>query len=514
MKKLKTAEKKENLRGTQGTGGVAGFLIEHAAKKPVSFHMPGHKGAALYRRFGYGEFLDRFFDCDITEIIGADNLFQPEEIIAETMGKYRNLYDSAASYLLINGTSGGIIASILASVPAGKKLIMARNCHKSVFNALTLGGIQPVYAYPSEIEGYGIAGPVEPEEIARLLADHPDAEAVILPSPNYYGICSDIRAIADVVHSAGKILIVDQAHGAHLKFFEGMGLPLPAAAESCGADLVINSIHKTLGSLTQSAVLNVGREGLFTGADEELTRRNLYRLEDKLQAIESTSPSYILMGSLDINADILLAHGDQLMKEWQDNLQWFYQEAEKIPGLKLMRAGKMDLTKINLDMRACGLEGGQLEQELLKQNIYAELVTGNILMCMTGIGNTREDYERLLAALKEISDAGLMREADQEDAGMVSGPAFAKERKGAFLWTKKRPLHTVPTEKELVPIEDCEGMICASSIIPYPPGIPLICPGEEIGAEEIAYVKQLRADGEKVMGIDSQDRIVAGKPLD
>ena len=511
--------------------GVAAFLTEHAGRKPVSFHMPGHKGSALYRRFGYGEFLDRFFDCDITEIIGADNLFQPEDIIAETMGKYRGLYDSAASYLLVNGTSGGIIASILASVPAGRKLIMARNCHKSVFNALALGGIQPVYAYPAEVEGYGIAGPVEPAEIERLLSEEPDAEAVILPSPNYYGICSDIRAIADVVHAAGKILIVDQAHGAHLKFFGGSGeVTMPPAAEDCGADLVINSIHKTLGSLTQSAVLNVGRDGLFAGrpAGEEKARRNLYRLEDKLQAIESTSPSYILMGSLDINADILLEHGDQLMQEWQENLHWFYDEAQTIPGLKTMRVGRMDLTKINLDMSGCGLDGGQLEEALLKYDIYAELVTGNILMCMTGIGNTRADYERLAEALREISAAGLA--ADVIDAGGTGreetaaggiaggetkaggpafGPAFGED--GAYLWTKKRALCPIPAEKELVNIDECEGRICAASIIPYPPGIPLICPGEEIGTEEIAYVKTLRARGEKVMGIDAGGRIVVGK---
>ena len=507
--------------------GITEFLTAHAQMQPVSFHMPGHKGSALYRRFGYGEFLDRFFDCDITEIPGADNLFQAEDIIAETMAKYRRLYDTKASYLLVNGSSSGIIASILASVPAGKKLIMARNCHKAVFNALTLGGIQPVYAYSSEIEEYGISGPVEAEEIARLLEEHPEAEAVILPSPNYYGICSDIRAIAEMVHAAGKVLIVDQAHGAHLKFFgscQGRAgaeeltmlpaareLPMPPAAEDCGADLVIGSIHKTLGSLTQSAVLNVCSD-----------RVSLYHLEDKLQAIESTSPSYLLMGSLDVSADLLLEHGPQLMKEWQENLLWFYARAKEIPGLRIMSAGTMDLTKINLDMSACGLDGGQLEDALMEQDIYAELVTGNILMCMTGIGNTRSDYEKLLSALEKISGEHEQvggehgetnpdfAEGDGPAFASGDGPAFASGRSGAFLWTKRRQQHPLPIEKELVDIDFCEGRVCAASIIPYPPGIPLICPGEEIGAEEIAYVKELRARGEKVMGIDSDFRIVVG----
>ncbi|HPZ59517.1 MAG TPA: aminotransferase class V-fold PLP-dependent enzyme, partial [Bacillota bacterium] len=215
------------------------FLLQHADNHTVSFHMPGHKGSAIYKRFGYDEFLEKFMDCDITEIPGADNLFQAEGIIKAVQDKYRELYDVSHSYLLINGTSGGIIASILAAVPAGGQLVMARNCHKSVFNALTLGGIRPVYAYPQLIPEYGISGEITCKEIEKCLAENPEASAVILPSPNYYGVCSDIAAIAEVVHRYGKVLIVDQAHGAHLKFFEE---DMPVSAEDAGADVVINSI--------------------------------------------------------------------------------------------------------------------------------------------------------------------------------------------------------------------------------------------------------------------------------
>ena len=248
--------------------------------------MPGHKGSGIYADCGYSEFLSRLVDCDITEITGADNLFQTEGIILKTQERYARLYDVARSYLLINGTSGGLIAAILATVKPGGKLIMARNCHKSVFNALTLGNIQPVYAYPDPVPGYDVAGPVNPEEIQELLRQNPDAQAVILPSPNYYGICSDIKKIAAVVHRAGKVLIVDQAHGAHLHFFHkfGAGVGMPPSAESCGADIVVDSTHKTLASFTQSAVLNLNSN-----------RVDRYTLEDKLQAIQSTSPSYLLM---------------------------------------------------------------------------------------------------------------------------------------------------------------------------------------------------------------------------
>ena len=159
------------------------FLLQHACKDPVSFHMPGHKGAAIFRKYGYGEFLDNFVDCDVTEIPGADNLFQAEGIIMEAQKKYSRLYQVDHSYLQINGTSGGLIASILATVKPGRKLIMARNCHKSVFNALMLGGIQPVYAQPELIKEHGIMGAVSPEEIERCIRENPDADAVILPVP-------------------------------------------------------------------------------------------------------------------------------------------------------------------------------------------------------------------------------------------------------------------------------------------------------------------------------------------
>lgn len=503
--------------------GITDFLIEHAKKDTVSFHMPGHKGRELYQKYGYSDFLERFFDCDITEIIGADSLFQAEGIIAETMAKYRELYNAKASYLLVNGTSGGIIASILACT--SDKIIMARNCHKSVFNALTLGGIQPIYAYPSVVGNYGIAGPIEAAEIARLLDENPDAKTVILPSPNYYGFCSDIEAISKEVHERNGVLIVDQAHGAHLKFFEarhytnrncdyadsncrqvnGGGVTsLPKSAESCGADIVINSTHKTLASLTQSAVLSVLSD-----------RVNLRILEDKLQAIESTSPSYILMASLDINADIMKKYGPELIEKWRENLEYFYAKAACIDGLKIMKNEDLDFTKINLDMSDLGLDGGQLEQELLKYEIYGELVTGNILMCMSGIGNTRKDFDRLLEALSEIAAgrkaANKMLE-NSDDKGNKSSikDTTNDSAAGAFLWTKKRQIHKLTQKKNAVKIDDAEGCICAESIVPYPPGIPLVCPGEELGCQEIEYIKKLRARGENVMGIDEQGRVLVG----
>ena len=628
--------------------GVTNFLYAHAAKKPASFHMPGHKGAKFYKKNGYSKFMKNIADYDITEIPGADNLFQTEGIIEETQKKYAELYDVEKSYLLINGTSTGLIASILATVPKGGKLIMARNCHKSVFNALTLGDITPIYAYPDVIFQYGISGAVSPDEIERLLEENPDAGAVILPSPNYYGICSDIKEIAKVVHKYGKVLIVDQAHGAHLKFFSSFGLrrpvisrpgggkvasvdvrkgaeaqaeyyknygtgqslgekgwkwSMPLPAEECGADIVVNSTHKTLGSFTQSAVLNVTHEALeesvghiaevYAGyvvedpnsahlSNRGRSRVDLSLLEDRLQAIQSTSPSYLLMASLDINADILEKRGKKLFADWRRNIIWFFRKAATIPELRVMtveaeeksivaeaaekslnklkrmtgfgsskyeyteerkrQTGSLDNTKINIDMSAYGIDGNRLEEMLNEKGVFPELVTGNIMMLMTGIGNTRKDFKRLYKALAEIAythrgslvklshddrleyekrpelaapdDVDLdevAKASNDADTSKASSAGDSFAMKSAALWSKRRKLNPMPTEKETLPLDMCAGKICASSIIPYPPGIPLICPGEEIGTEEIQYIKYLRQIGDKVIGVNADGEIVVGK---
>ena len=482
---------------------ITTFLTEHADTNPVSFHMPGHKGSRIYRENGYGYFLDKIMDCDITEIPGADNLFQTEGIIAETMKKYERLYGVKKSYLLVNGSSGGLISAILACVRPGGKLIMARNSHKSIFNALGLASIEPVYSYPEEAEGCGILGEITAEEIVRCMDDNPDADAVILPSPNYYGICSNVRKIAEEVHKRGKVLIVDQAHGAHLRLFEkyagsGAGCAcaecgFPESAETQGADIVINSIHKTLASFTQSALLNLTSD-----------RVNPFVMEDKLQTIESSSPSYLLMATLDINADLLEKSGERLIKEWTDNLEYFYTEAEKIPGLRVIMPQNMDRTKINIDMSAYGINGNELEELLMERDIFIELVTGNIVMCMTGIGNTRRDYERLIESLKEIA----AKLGENKAGGQAIRPAGQPE-----VLTRVLEKKAVPVEKEFVLIDEAAGRVCGSSIIPYPPGIPIVCPGEVIDEAVIEYVKARRGAGEKVIGLTAEDTVCVGRQV-
>lgn len=475
---------------------IYNFLKKHANKKPISFHMPGHKGSALYKRFGYGDFLKDFMDFDITEIPGADNLFQTEGIIKELQDQYADLYEVKNSYLLVNGTSGGIIASILASVRKGGTLIMARNCHKSVFNALTLGDIKPAYAYPETDETYGISGPIQAEEIRRLLDENEHADAVILPSPNYYGICSDIKSIAEEVHKHNKILIVDQAHGAHLKFFHKYHVTnMPLSAEEAGADLVINSTHKTLASLTQSAILNRNSD-----------RTDPLVLEDKLQCIESTSPSYVLMASLDINCAIIRKHGEQLIKEWNDNLNYFYENAKDIKGLDVIgKIPSMDWSKINFSLGRLGISGATLERKLMgSSGIFIELFTGDLVMCMTGIGNTKGDIEKLLCALTGIAkDIKGQNNLHYSEFVPLSKSVQPPKNLNTMLYN-------IPKERKLVPLHEADQSVCAGSIIPYPPGIPLLCPGEKFSRESIDYIEQLRQLGEKVIGVTADGCVFVG----
>ena len=462
------------------------FLLTHGQQNSVSFHMPGHKGARLYRENGYGEFLEAVMDCDITEIPGADNLFQPETLLRTVMDRYKRLYDTEESYLLINGSSCGLIAAVLASVPEGGSLIMARNCHKSVFNALTLGDIRPVYAYPRHEADCGISGAIEPEEIRRCLDENPEAAAVILPSPNYYGICSDVKTIAEIVHQRGKILIIDQAHGAHLKFFGLWAEGYPKAAEEQGADLVVNSIHKTLASFTQTALLNVCTK-----------RTDRRQLEDKLQTLESSSPSYPLMTTLDINADLLERRGESLIQNWAADIAYFYEEAKNIEGLKILERPDLDKTKLNLDMSARGLSGNQLEKLLMEEKIFSELTTGAILMCMTGIGNRRDDYRRLLRVLKKI--------------GEEYPPQSLDKKKAAAPFYKKMKMEKIPAEKERILLSQAEERVCAAAVIPYPPGIPVLCPGEVFEKDVIEYIEDLRKAGEKIIGLDEEGKVTVGR---
>ena len=412
------------------------FLVKHANNEKASFHMPGHKGAAFFERLGYGDQLSGIVDHDITEIPGADDLRHAEGIIKAITDSYQNLYGSKRSFISVNGSSALIMAAIVTSVKPGRKLLAAADCHISVRNGAALAGAETTYLDTQTIwpwqandhgndtgsavlsapgslsglngdgadeDGLSIPAGISAQDVAKALDADPLLDAVILPSPNYFGVVSDIRSIADEVHARGKILIVDQAHGAHLKMFTGCNGSLPLPAENCGADIVIVSTHKTMASFTQTAVSNI----MSGDVDAEVYEKNLLMLE-------STSPSYILMESLAVNADIMENHGSDLAASWRGDLDWFYDEVRRVSGVRVLtrdlvkRAAEridFDDTKIVIDFSRLGMDGEQAEKLLMEKEIYPEFNTGSIVMCLTGIGNVRKDYELLLDALLEISGA-------------------------------------------------------------------------------------------------------------
>lgn len=474
------------------------YLVNHANKNRVSFHMPGHKGSAIYRMYGYDDFLERMMECDITEIIGADNLYHPEGIIKEAQELYAKLYGAKESFLLVNGTTGGILAAVMSSVKSGKKLLMSRGCHKSVYNALKLGRIKPVYLQPKTVENVGIIGGIDPADVEKALASDKDIEAVILPSPNYYGICSDIKEIARVVHKHKKILIVDQAHGAHLKFFHkfGFGEGMPMAAEDCGADIVINSIHKTLASFTQSAVLNVMTD-----------RVDLVDLFEKIQLVQTTSPSYLLMASLAINAEIIKRHGEEQFRKWKNDIDWFYEEAKTIEGFVLVDCPGLDKTKLNMSLEAYGIDGYSFEQYLYKKKVLVELVTGNIVMAMTGIGNVRFDYQKLydsiVQCIESVKEAGSTIDAKEK----LIANKRCKAENSRFVIPKPGKVKHHGEAKEAVALENAKGRVCATNITPYPPGIPFACPGEELTSEIIDEIIRLRNEHKLIYGVSDSGQI-------
>ena len=495
---------------------IADFLNKNAASGNVSFHMPGQKGrSTLYDEAGYGQFLKTAAAYDITEIPGADSLFCPRGVLRNVMDNYAELYGVRHTELLVNGSSAGLLAAIISSVPVGGKLILSRNSHHAAFSALRLGGINPVYIRPETDPEYNIAAGISPYELEAACEANPDASAVLITSPNYCGMLSDISVLADTAHDHGMLLIVDQAHGAHLKFFDydaasaredGLYVPHPKhSAESLGADIVVNSTHKTLLSFTGSGILNICSNSVDIDA-----------VSEALRMVQTTSPSYLLMTSLDINEKIMRGKWRDLIDAWKENLRGFYKGASRINGLTVVKGSGVkgsgsqdedtfalyryregpDPTKINLSMSGLGLSGERLAKELRYRGIISEMVHGEYVLLMTGVGNVRSDYERLLEALKDIASGyGVDTQIDRTPRSfddMVLEYA------------------NVPIEGEYVPLYEAVGRVLYDPIVTYPPGTPIACPGEILTMEVISHISGILEDGETITGVDDEGRIKVG----
>lgn len=466
-------------------------LASYGESDYYPFHMPGHK-----RNTGILEGLNPY-KMDITEIDGFDNLHEPEEILKEEMERAARLFGAEETYFLVNGSSCGLLAAISACTHHGEKILVARNCHKSVYNAIFINELRPLYLYPQTEEEFGITLGILPEDVDNLLKKHPDCKTVVVTSPTFDGVVSDIGKIAGIVHAHHAVLIVDEAHGAHFPFSG----EFPASALEGGADIVIQSIHKTLPAFTQTALAQVQGERI----DRE-------RFHQFLTIFQSTSPSYVLMAGISRCMDFLEKDRDAFFGAYTERLRDFYRKAEGLSYIRVLKGGeykgfKRDSSKLVISVKNTSMTGRQLYDILLEEyHLQMEMVADTYVLAMTSVLDSEEGFSRLWRALEEL-DKGLERkEAVKEQRLWQQGA----ERK-LCLTSYEASLRK--TEK--ITLNRARGRICGAYIYLYPPGIPLLCPGEEIdgdGLEEIWYYRKaglivhgISEDSEPMISVISEE---------
>lgn len=466
-------------------------LMEYGESDFYPFHMPGHK------RQYHGLFADDFpnpFSIDITEIHGFDNLHHPEGILKESMEWASRVYGSNRTYYLVNGSSSGILSAISGSVSRGGTILMSRNCHKSAFHGVFLNQLSVEYIYPQIIPEFGIQGGLIPEKIEEMLMSHGKIQAVFIVSPTYDGIVSDIKAIADVVHKFRLPLIVDEAHGAHFSFGRDGGFPVSAL--ELGADVVIQSLHKTLPSFTQTAVMHV-KEGYV----------DMGRLDRYVHMYQTSSPSYVLMAGIEGCIRYMAAEGQEQMKLFSGKIGEVRNTLSGMKHLRLLTVQEkglngiydMDLSKIIVSTRGTGKSGSWLDDRLRKEfHLEMEMCGSDYVTAITTLADAQEGLERLYKALVQI-DSGLSEENGCEDENrLYQGLERVPESRMTIAQAMDEP-------RRRIAIPDGEDLISAEFVYVYPPGIPIVVPGEVLKKESIDLIMKYKELGLAVQGMEDEE---------
>lgn len=462
-------------------------LIKYQKKNFVPLHMPGHKmGKGVSRKF-YRTVEKNLFGLDLTEVPGMDDLNNPIGVIKEAQSRASEIFGADYSFFLVNGTTVGIHAAILGVCKPGDEILMPRDVHRSVMGACILSGVRPNYLEVRFDEDFYIPYPVSPEDVAKKNQNIP-VKALIQVYPSYFGLAGDIQGIVQIAHNKNVPVIVDEAHGAHFRFSD----KLPVSALEAGADICIQSTHKTLGSFTQSSMLHI--KSRLVNKDEVVSQ---------LRILQSTSPSYLLMASLDAAVDQMDGTGIRLL----ENIIYITDRTRKIindiPGFKCLGPEKqgnngivaIDPTKLCISVTNLGLTGYQVGEILTKKyRIQVELCDIYNILCMFSIGNTPQDAAKLIKALKEISARGL-RKADKPllPSTLPSPQVIMTPREAWF------------SRKRTVPIREAVGYISAELVAPYPPGIPVLCPGEEITHEIVDIIEEYKVHNHSFHGCADSD---------
>ena len=465
---------------TQDRAPVLEALEHFKARRVVPFDVPGHK-----RGRGNPELVDflgeKCLSVDVNSMKMLDNLCHPISVIREAEELAAEAFGAAKAFFMVGGTTSSVQAMVLTAAKRGEKIILPRNVHRSVINAMILSGAVPVYVNPQTDERLGISLGMRLADVERAIAAHPDAKAVFVNNPTYYGICSNLRAIADLAHAHGMLLLADEAHGTHFYFHEN----LPEAAMHAGADMASISMHKSGGSLTQSSMLLVG-ERVHEGYVHQI-----------INLTQTTSASYLLLVSLDISRRNLAIHGHEMIEKVIHQVEYARDEINAIGDYyaysrELIDGDAVcdfDVTKLSIYTRSIGLAGVEV-YDVLRDEYDIQTEFGDIanLLAYVPVGDRPKDIERLVAALAEIrrnyrKDSSKMLKAEYIDPEVVAAP------QEAFY-----------AEKESLPIAETAGRVCSEFVMCYPPGIPILAPGERITDEILAYIRYAKKQGCQMTG--------------
>lgn len=436
------------------------------------FHMPGHKRNTTL----LGKALP--YDIDITEINDFDNLYNADGVIDEIQQLACNIYKCAESYLLVNGATCGIIAAVRAMTSFGDKVIVARNSHKSVYNAIELCGLKPVYIYPQTDSKFGVASSITPTQVSEIISKNQDAKLIILTSPTYEGVVSDIKAISEIAHKNNILLLVDEAHGAHFALSD----KFPQNAINCVADVSVVSLHKTLPSLTQTALL--------------LTSDNKFKekLKDNLSVFETSSPSYVLMSSIE-NALNFCIQNISLFNDYIQRLNDFSDFCKRLNNIEVMCFGNdnlrnhsffdFDISKIVVSLKNVNINGADFAELMRSEyNIEVEMAYSDYVIFMTSVCDSDKGFSLLKNALND-ADKKLQvcyKEVYQNKTYISLNSSFI-------------PFEKYKYNGEFVKFCDADKKISLEYVWAYPPGIPLIVPGEVISSEIISQITELSNSG-------------------
>ena len=446
----------------------------------VPFDVPGHKhgkGNPELTAF-LGE---KCVGVDVNSMKPLDNLCHPVSVIREAEILAADAFGAANAFLMVGGTTSSVQSMVLSCCKRGDKIILPRNVHRSVINALVLCGAVPVYVNPDVDRKLGISLGMSVDQVRRAIQENPDAVAVLVNNPTYYGVCSDLRTIVRLAHEAGMLCLADEAHGTHFYFGDGM----PVTAMEAGADMTAVSMHKSGGSLTQSSLLLTGE------------RVNAGHVRQIINLTQTTSGSYLLMSSLDISRRNLAQRGRAVFRKVAEMAEYAREEINAVGGYyaygrELINGDSIydfDPTKLSVHTRDIGLAGIEV-YDILRDEYDIQIEFGDIgnILAYLSIGDRMQELERLVSALAEIK-----RRYMKDSYGLLSQEYIAPE-------VVRSPQEAFYADKKSLPLRESEGYICSEFVMCYPPGIPILAPGERITREILDYIVYAKAKGCSLTG--------------